>query len=98
MRFKFEGRWEAESLVREIEQALLSFCKHYGIKNLAGVNLYFNMYNENGEEIEIETTDGQPLVGMSYKNPSQPKRVKKRKSEADVIPFQPKDSKPDEIH
>ena len=96
MRFKFEGRWEAQALAGKIEQALVSFCDQYGIKSLAGVNLYFNMYDEANNELEINAPDGQTMAGLAFKNPNLPKRVSKKKTESGtIVPFQPRDSTPE---
>lgn len=96
MKFKFEGRWEPQALAEKIEQHLGSFCQQYGIKSLTGVNLYFHMYDEEGNQIELEGPDNQVIVAVTFKNPNVPKRVRKKKGETGtVIPFQQKDGIPE---
>ena len=96
MRFKFEGRWEAETLSKIIEKELIDFFQQFDVRHLSGINLYFNPYSEDGTPLEIESSEGKVMAGITYKNPTQPKRVRKKKHEAQIIPFRLKRNEQDD--
>lgn len=69
-------RVEGKARVKEIAEAIkesLNLLEGYGIESISDVNLYFAIYDENGEESELIGPDYQD-VGIVYKVNKEPKQ------------------------
>lgn len=87
MRIKLEGTSTAEATIKRIGDALKFLEKVYPEILCSGVNLYFNPVDEKGKAISLTNQDDDEIAIMVVADPDKPRKVARKKENADVIPM-----------
>lgn len=86
MRIKIEGTKTPEELGEDIVAILQKLLSNYSGLKVKSFNLYFTVVDEEGEEVDLCTTDGRPIEMLLVPDKNKPKKLpKKKQSPGNVV-------------
>ncbi|MBI1829301.1 MAG: hypothetical protein HYR87_07505 [Thaumarchaeota archaeon] len=85
MRIKIEGTRTPRELGGDITGILESVLGEYSGLKIKNFNLYFNVVDEEGEEVELCSKDGRPIQMLLVPDKNKPKKMPKKKYSKDNI-------------
>jgi hypothetical protein len=75
MRIKFNGEFGSQEIVEHVAKYLSKFFDKYPIKSVKGINVYFNMYNDEGTMV-APGRDGEIIQIIEITDPHKVKKLK----------------------